>query len=179
MTEDTAAHGVIIRARRTMWGVLAIAAALLIVAAAVFYSAATRPKPFAPLGPYPEQQVLEPETRTGIPTVSLSDPVVHVRGTKCADRFDGQITGTVVWQSLNPRGVSIKTGEGTRSATGGCISFSYRNDIPEGVISVMTRQINDGLHPKWRIVGTETPTSETRGIGVPLTWATEPFRVTQ
>jgi hypothetical protein len=57
------------------------------------------------------------------------------------------------------------------------VSFTFRNDIPEGVQSVMARQINDGLHPVWRITGTETPTSDSEGVGVPLTWATEPFRV--
>lgn len=178
---DTEAHAVIVRARRMMWGAVLVAAALIILAASVFYSVANRPHPFAPLGPFPRQHVVAEHNDQELPVVSLSHPVVSTRGTKCSDPFDGQINGTVTWQSLNPRGVSIVTGQGTRDTPSSegerCVSFTYRNDIPEGVASIMARQLSDGLHPIWRITGTETPTSDTRGVGVPLTWVTEPFRV--
>lgn len=166
-----------------MWAVAAVTVCLLVLAAAIFYSAWSRPKPFAPLGPYPEQQVMEPRNGQGLPVVSLDTGVVTVRGKKCADTGDYQITGTVVWQSIDPRGSSVRTGEGSREAPteGGneCDRFTYENSIPEGVAAIMERQLNDGFRPVWRLTGTETPTSDTSGVGVPLTWVTEPFRVTR
>lgn len=134
--------------------------------------------PWAPLGPYPIQQVDAPRGGDDLPTVSLSeDGEVPVSGRKCV-REDGMtITGWVAWQSVEPRGNSVRTGTGTREAAAGCQSFEFTNVIPPDVERIMAHQIADGLRPVWRIVGTETPSSSERGEGVPLAWSTEPFRV--
>ena len=173
---ETAAHGVVVRARRSMWAVAVLSVCLLAVAVAIFYSAWSRPRPFAPLGPFPEQTVDEPRDISGFPVVSLSHPIVRVTGEKCESGTGYQVTGTVIWQSMRPRGTSIRTGDGTRDAKGGCTEFSYRNDIPPDVKATMRRQLADGLHPLWRITGTETPVND-QGPGVPLTWTTEPFLI--
>lgn len=159
-----------------MLAVATLAVCMLLLAAAVMFNAATRPQAFNPLGPYPEQQVDQPRDNTDTPIVRLSQPVVHVNGRKCNEGAGFDITGTVSWQSIEPRGTSIRTGNGTRTATEGCTRFRYRNDIPDDVLAIMRRQVDDGLRPLWRITGTETPING-NGEGVPLTWATEPFRI--
>lgn len=173
---DTTATDVAHRARRSMLAVVTLAVCMLLLAGAVMFNAATRPKAFAPLGPYPEQQVDEPRDNTDTPVVNLSNPVVHVNGRKCNEGEGFTITGTVSWASMDPRGTSIRTGEVTRTATEGCTRFRYRNDIPDDVLAIMRRQVDDGLRPLWRITGTEIPIGPD-GEGVPLTWATEPFRI--
>lgn len=165
------------KARRSMWAVCVLATGLLAVAGSILFAAVNRPEPFDPLGPYPQQQVDEPRDNTDTPSVSIDNPVVHVNGRKCNEGSGYTITGTVSWQSLDPRGTSIRTGEGQRDAIPGCTRFRYRNDVPDAVLAIMRRQVDDGLRPLWRITGTETPINGD-GEGVPLTWATEPFRVT-
>lgn len=96
-----------------MWAVSVLAVCLLAVAGAILFAAIRQPAPFAPLGPYPVQQVDEPRDSNDIPVVSLSNPVVHVNGRKCNDPGDYTINGTVSWQSMDPRGTSILTGEAT------------------------------------------------------------------
>lgn len=174
---DTTAQDVAHRARKSMWAVLTLAVALLAVAGAITFAAIREPAAFSPLGPYPQQTVDEPQNNADIPVVSLANPVVHVNGRKCNDAGDYQIAGTVAWQSVEPRGTSIQTGSGTRDAIPGCTRSRYRNDIPDAVLAIMRRQVADGLHPLWRIVGTEIPINGD-GEGVPLTWSTEPFRIT-
>ncbi len=164
------------KARRSAVAVTVLAVALLILAGAILFAAFRHSDPFDPLGPYPEQAVDEERDNTDTPLVNLTNPVVHVNGRKCNDGDGYTITGTVSWQSIDPRGTSIRTGEGTREAQPGCTRFRYRNDIPDDVLAVMRRQVDDGLRPLWRIVGTEVPIGPD-GEGVPLTWATEPFRV--
>lgn len=171
---DSATH-IAHKARRSAVAVTVLAVALLVLAAAILFAAVRKPEAFAPLGPYPQQQVDEPRDNTDTPVVSLSNPVVHVNGRKCNDGDGYTITGTVSWQSLRPLGTSIRTGEGQRDATPGCTRFRYRNDIPDDVL-IMRRQVDDGLDPLWRITGTETPINDD-GAGVPLTWATEPFEI--
>lgn len=165
------------KARRSMWAVGVLATGLLAVAGSILFAAVNRPEPFDPLGPYPQQQVDEPRDNTDTPSVSLANPVVHVNGRKCSTGTGYQIASYVSWQSIDPRGTSIRTGEGVRDAVDGCQRFRYRNDIPPQVLAIMRRQIDDGLSPVWRITGTETPINGD-GEGVPLTWTTEPFRVT-
>lgn len=97
-------------------------------------------------------------------------------GRKCNEGGGYQIAGTVSWQSVDPRGTSIRTGSGARDAVDGCQDFEFRNDIPPDVLSVMRRQVAEGLEPLWRITGTETPQRDS-GEGVSLSWVTEPFRV--
>lgn len=164
------------KARRASRGLLTLAAALVVLAAAITFNTVARPGRWSPLGPYPTQQVLEERDPTDTPVVSLSDPVVHVTGEKCNDGDGYQIGGTVSWQSVDPKGTSIRTGEGTRDAQDGCQDFEYRNDIPDDVLSVMRRQVADGLEPLWRITGTETPQRDGEE-GVSLSWVTEPFRI--
>lgn len=166
------------RAKRSAWAVAVLALALLVLAGAILFAAIRHGDPFSPLGPYPQQNVDEPRDNTDTPVVSLTNPVVHVNGRKCNDPGDYQVTGTVSWQSMRPRGTSIRTGEGTRDAVPGCTRFRWRNDIPDEVLAIMRRQVDDGLRPLWRIIGVETPIN-VDGEGVPLTWATEPFRVTR
>lgn len=172
---DSATH-VAHKARRSAVAVSVLAAALLILAGAILFAAIRKPEPFSPLGPYPQQQVDEPRDNTDTPVVSLSNPVVHVNGRKCNDGSGYVITGTVSWQSLRPRGTSIRTGEGQRDAIPGCTRFRYRDDIPDDVLAIMRRQVDDGLAPLWQITGTEVPINGD-GEGVPLTWATEPFEI--
>ncbi len=172
---DSAAH-IAHKAKRSAVAVTALAFALLAVAGAILFSAIRQPVPFSPLGPYPQQQVDEPRDNTDTPIVSLANPVFHVNGRKCNEGSGYVIAGTVSWQSLRPLGTSIRTGEGQREATPGCTRFRYRNDIPDNVLAIMRRQLDDGLHPLWRIAGTETPINDD-GAGVPLTWATEPFEI--
>lgn len=167
------------RARRSAWAVGVLAIALLVVAGAILFAAVNRPAPWSPLGPNSIQTVEEPRDNTDTPVVHLSDPVVHVTGRKCVEGDGFIISGTVAWQSVEPRGSIIRTGEAVSDAVDGCTTGRWRNDIPPAVLDVMGRQIADGLHPLWRITGTETPIDEQRGEGVPVTWATEPFRITR
>lgn len=173
----TDAHAVARKARGTMWALGAVSVALFTFAGALLFFALSRPEPFDPLGPYPVQRVAEERDRTDTPTVSLRHPVVHVTGRKCTEGHGYTISGVVAWQSVDPRGSGIVTGEATRDAVDGCETFRFRNDIPERVLAVMEAQVADGLRPLWRITGTETPINGD-GEGVPLTWVTEPFRVT-
>lgn len=172
----TTATDVAHKARRSAFAVTVLAVCLLAVAGAILFAAIREPEPFSPLGPYPQQTVDEPRDNTDTPVVSLANPVVHVNGRKCNEGSGYTITGTVSWQSIDPRGTSIRTGEGEREAVPGCTRFRYRNDIPDDVLAIMRRQVDDGLRPLWRITGTETPINGD-GEGVPLTWTTEPFRV--
>lgn len=172
---DSATH-IAHKARRSAVAVTVLAVALLVLAAAILFAAVRKPEAFDVLGPYPEQAVDEPRDNTDTPLVNLTNPVVHVNGRKCNDGDGYTITGTVSWQSVDPKGTSILTGTGSREAQPGCTRFRCRNDIPNDVLAVMRRQVDDGLLPLWRIVGTEVPIGPD-GEGVPLTWATEPFRV--
>lgn len=165
------------RAKRSAWAVAVLAIALLALAGVILFSTLTRPDPFAPLGPYPTQTVDEERDNiTHTPFVSLDHPVVHVEGRKCVEGDGYTIRGTVSWQSVDPRGNSVVTGQGTRDAVDGCTEFRFRNDIPPQVLAIMRAQVRDGLRPLWRITGVEVPINGD-GEGVPLTWTTEPFRV--
>lgn len=86
------------------------------------------------------------------------------------------ISGIVSWQSVDPRGATVQTGTGNREATDGCTTIEYRNDIPDEVVDLMRRQLDDGLEPLWHISGVETPIDDDR-TGTPATWVTEPFRI--
>ena len=169
---------------RARWGArvtvavscLAFCALGLLIGRAIFDG----PGPWSPLGPYPTQRVDLPRNGDDLPVVSLTDGEVLVVGRKCVSGSGFTVTGTVSWQSVEPRGTTIRTGEGTREVTEpGCVSFEYLNTIPPDVARVMGHQIDDGHRPVWRIVGIETPASPDRGEGTPQTWATEPFRVTE
>lgn len=173
---DPTAHDVAHRARRSMWAVTVLAVALIALAGAILFAALNEPGAWSPLGPNPVQTVDEPRDNTDTPVVSLSDPVVNVEGRKCVDGDGFTITGTVSWQSVDPRGTTVQTGTGTRDAVDGCTSFRFRNDIPPVVVDLMARQLADGLRPLWHITGVETPVDSDR-TGTPATWATEPFRV--
>lgn len=83
------------KVNRVSRALLVLAAALVFLAAAITFSAVSRPDPWAPLGPYPTQQVLEPRDNTDTPFVSLSDPVVRVAGEKCVEGAGFTIAGTV------------------------------------------------------------------------------------
>lgn len=85
------------KAGRVARALLALAVGFVLFAAALVYSAVSRPDPWSPLGPYPTQQVLEPRDNTDTPFVSLSDPVVHVAGEKCVEGDGFTISGTVSW----------------------------------------------------------------------------------
>lgn len=74
------------------------------------------------------------------------------------------------------RGATVQTGTGNREATDGCTTIEYRNDIPDEVVDLMRRQLDDGLEPLWHISGVETPIDDDR-TGTPATWVTEPFRI--
>jgi hypothetical protein len=174
MTSE-AAH-VARKVNRVVRALVLLAIALVCLAAAITFDAATAPDRWSPLGPYPVQQVLEPRDNTDTPFVSLADPVVHVAGEKCTEGDGYTISGTVSWQSMDPRGTSIVTGSGSREAVAGCTEFEYRNDIPPDVVQIMRHQVEDGLSPLWRITGTETPQRDGEE-GVSLSWSTEPFRI--
>ena len=117
----------------------------------------------------------------GHPTVSLSSPVVVTTGTKCAEVGEYTISGTVSWQSVEPRGTSIITGSGERDAPSDesqrCVTTVYENEIPEQVVAAMAAQLARGIErPLWRIVGVETPSDGNRE-GVTASWRTELFGV--
>lgn len=137
---------------------------------------------WSPLGPYPRQTIAAAHSgRDGNPTISLSNPIVPVNGTKCADPGDYRISGTTSWISVNPRGVSIVTGSGERDAHGEgsdrCVTFDFQNEIPPPVLSAMRGQLRRGVkRPLWRIVGVETPSDGDRE-GVSLSWRTETFGI--
>lgn len=159
--------------------VLVAVSAVLILAAGIGLGRVLwHADPWAPLGPYPTQHITGTDRNSDdVPIVSLSAGTVNVTGRKCATEGVDTIAGWVAWQSLDPRGTSIRTGEGTRPGEPGCVQFSYVNEIPGQVAEIMGRQLDTGEHPTWRIVGVETPSSAERGEGVPLGWATEPFLV--
>ncbi len=166
-------------AQHTALALACVALALIILAAAVvFYAVRSRPEWFAPLGPYPVQQVTLP-MENGYPTLHLSaDPIiVPVAGRKCAEGSDYTVSGTVSWQSMQPPGTIIRTGTGTREGHDGCLEFRYVNIVPRSVETAMRAQLRAGLRrPLWRITGIETPLR--RGEeGVPVTWVTDTFAV--
>lgn len=160
-----------------MWLLVALTIALFSVAVVVAWNTATRPQPWAPLGPYQAQQVTLPASgNTGRPTLHLSDPVLPVTARKCVHGDGFTITGTVSWQPVSPPGPALQTGTGTRDAVDGCITAHYENDVPLAVQSAMQAQLNRGAHPSWRVVGIETAVDGDRE-SVPETWSTEAFDV--
>lgn len=163
-----------------MWALVAVSGVTFAALGLMVGQLAFDDKPWSPLGPYPTQRVALPRNGDDLPIVSLTDGEVPVVGRKCVAEDGFTITGTVSWQSVDPRGTTIRTGESTREVTEpGCVSFEFRNDIPADVARVMGHQLDDGLSPVWRVVGIETPASPDRGEGTPLTWTTEPFRVVE
>lgn len=168
------AEGVSHRARRGA-RVLVVLTCLLFAAGGLLAGRVLfGPSTWAPLGPYPVQQVVAPVV-DGVPTVPLSAGVVKVHGRKCEDGDGYAVVGSASWQSLDPRGTIIRAGEGSRPAADGCTSFTFANTIPETVAEAVHAQARTGVdRPVWRLVGTERPVDGER-TGAELTWATEPF----
>lgn len=171
-----------IKTTRYLYRMMLAATLSLFCVAVIVTGLAIRDKAeeWSPLGPYPEQTVDLPRSSIdGHPTISLSDPIVPVTGTKCAEVGDYRIFGTEAWQSVEPRGTSIITGSGDRNAPTDveCITTSFENVIPEQVVAAMEAQLDRGIErPLWQIVGVETPTDGDRE-GVTQSWRTELFGV--
>lgn len=151
-------------------------------------------EPWAPLGPYPQQEVV-----SALPA-SLAAGHVDVVGTKCAEP-DTPTTGVVRWVSQIPGGVIVIAAEGsgkaaptdpeavkTIEAAGGsfstdpetgrrCVTRLFENDFPPEVIERTKVWIAEGKQPVWLITATEKP-SDGRREGVAATWTTPPFEVT-
>lgn len=179
MTAHTAAQ-VASRTRGMMLATAGLAVAMCVLAAAVIF-ASWPDDAWDPLGPYEAQHVNLPANGVdGIPTLSLSsDPlVVPATGEKCVTGQGFTIVGQVSWQSVEPPGTIIRTGEGTRDAVNGCTRFEYVNVVPRSVRLAMLAQLNAGIvRPRWRIIGLERPIRDGRTDGASQAWATERFAV--
>lgn len=151
------------------------------------------PEPWAPLGPYPTQQIVSASP------VDLTDGSVDVIGTKCAED-DTPVRGVVRWQSVTPGGATVDAAEGSTVAAptdaafierfaelGGtittdpitgrrCLTRLFSNEIPAEVVKLSREWLAEGRRVAWVITGTESPADGARE-GVPVVWATEPFEV--
>ena len=164
--------------------VVMLAVLLLGITAGVVGSVLFASDPWAPLGPYPEQDIISDRTvevsegagtTTVVPLVR-SDEDVTVEGVKCNDE-PVTVSGTVSWVSVDPPGTQIRVGEGIRDRTAGCHAFTFHNPVPPSVVA-RTRTLTDqGYQPVWRITGTETPQRPDGTTGEALSWTTEPFVV--
>lgn len=168
-------------ARRVLGAMVSVAVGLLVLAGAVMFTELRPGDAWSPLGPYPVQQVNLPHSNIdGLPQVSqvslASHGTVPVTGTKCVSGSGFDILGTSSWQSMDPRGTVIRTGEGSREAVAGCTRIEFDNVIPVPVRRAMETQLETRDRVVWRIMGVETPTDGTRE-GAPLVWRTESFAV--
>lgn len=161
------------------------------IAAATIILFVTRTKEWAPLGPYPEQVILsDTSTRwaegtgvegnpTVIPSASLKDGTVSVKGTKCSDQTV-LVDGRLQWTALDPRGPSWTAGAGIGTRDEGCATLTFANQIPADVAEWAADQLAAGVTPVVRIGGCETPVDPEKGReGVVACWQTEPFALVE
>ena len=139
-------------------------AALAAVMVALFAAAAGWAlfgnRPYAPLGPYPDQTITAVDTTAG---------TVSTIGTKCSDETVG-IVGSFSLVAVDPPGRIIPLGSGTNVRLAGCHDYEYVNTLPPAFLLEETR-----TDRTWKLAGTETPTNgET--LGIAITWQSDDFR---
>lgn len=146
----------------------------VIVGLGLFGFQRLQPKPYDPLGDYPEQVVgqdgsvppkqLLPLEQYGIqylPTLHLKtgNEALPVHGKKCTDSdVPVQVSGEVTWVSTEPPGSSVPANKGTATRVAGCQTFDFNNPIPVPVIERLKQLHDQGISvTKWRLTGKETP----------------------
>jgi hypothetical protein len=136
------------------------------------------------LNPAPQRVVLDnpvPQTvRNTLPNVPgpalTLESDVDVVASKC-NLTDKPVTisGSVVWQSIDPRGTQLVVGEGVSVRPPGCTDFEFRNPVPPVVADRTRHLVKDGRDfVVWQIVGVETPQCDNCA---PEDWWTAPFRL--
>jgi len=112
-----------------------------------------------------------------VPAATL-DQELFVSAEKC-NLLDTPVTvrGVKTWQTRDPFGNVITSGEGQVIREPGCEQFDFVNVIPSDVIST-TREILAATgrdYVVWTIAGEERVTGSC--CYLPVTWETEPFRL--
>jgi hypothetical protein len=137
------------------------------------------------LNPTPERVVLDntvpqdvTNTVTGVPgpAVIAGDGVVNVLATKCnLTDTPLDVRGDIIWQSVDPRGFTLVTGQGVSQRAVGCTDFAFANPIPSAVVEHTQTLVDKGrAFVVWQIVGTERPQCDNCADE---DWWSEPFRV--
>ncbi len=125
-------------------------------------------QPWAPLGPFPEQLVIDDDL-----VIPLSQGFVTVEGTKC---YDGpvNVAGEFRWQSVDPPGAIVAPRSGSARNRDGCLTTRFENPIPDEVVDLVEQGVT-----VWRLTGFEIPNDpETGREGVLLNWETQAFTLT-
>jgi hypothetical protein len=160
-------------------GAVLIVASLLLLTYAITTDGSDSEPLYDPLGDYPVQIVTAQEILDdGTKAVVLSH-AVEVEGVKCNDSSEPvPISGSITWQSVDPRGSVIQTGDGERTAEPGCTTTVFQNSIPLEVQISIQSQHNSGIdRPIWRITGVEYPLDRNGARGEPRRFQTENFVV--
>ena len=145
-------------------GTLALVAVLL-----VEFTSGGESGPWAPLGDFPDQEVLNEGP------VILGDPI-RVLGTKTyLERVD--VLGEFGIICSDPT-IAVTFGSGTGEDLLGEITTEFENRLPPEAEAVLSRYLEDnGGSSECRLVGTETATDGDR-LSIPATWRTGPFILT-
>ena len=140
---------------------------------------------WAPLGPFPEQQVLHDQmvqwkgetysdSSIDIPAVPVTGSA-KVEGTKCSEETV-EIRGSKSWLVIDPKGfVSQQGTDAVSQRQKGCRTAVFDNPIPTNVHDYAVEQFAQGRpFVVAQISGCETPQREDES-GVTTCWRTEPF----
>lgn len=153
--------------KSTIWLMVALIA-VAAVSVGGFTASLLKAEPWAPIGAFPDQTVLD---------IDLDAGTVTVQGTKCY-RQTVTVVGDFWWQSEDPPGtiLAVRTGSAVRDLTedvyvDGCRTDTFVNPIPPEVL--------DADHIRsWRIRGEESPVADSDGTardGLRQAWQTQPF----
>lgn len=160
-------------------------ALLLGISVTLSIIALTKPDPWMPLGPYPEQRIIaEPahmvdsEKRENIiiPATSLSKGSIWVNGTKCS-KESVAVQGASGWRSTYPGGFQYNVPPGPPGRrSSGCQTFTFENEIPPQVKEWAGKLLAAGEQPEMYLSGCEIPLHEKDGTkGTEVCWKTEVF----
>lgn len=144
----------------------------------------TRPEPWDPLGPYPQQSIVtEGDTLvksqsmqdTLIPITSLSNGNIIVAGTKCS-KETVEVSVYYGWWSNSPGGFHVRADDGPPGKRlKGCESFTFENEIPQEVEEWIQSKLDAGVEPEMYLSGCETPINDKGVKGTEVCWTTETF----
>lgn len=137
---------------------------LSLVNIAGFVLRSDTPAVFAPLGPYPTQQI-----------VDVTDTAVIVDATRCASIPQVRVMSMVSWHRLEPPGAEFGAGFGITDLTfgaDGCNTTRFIYTIPAAVRAL------DHPGDQWTIVRIDTPIDTQDRFGEQIAWQSTPFVIT-
>jgi hypothetical protein len=139
------------------WRLVAVIEAVLLVVALVSGAVILRPRAFNP--------IQLPPQHTNLASYHLGDSVV-VTATKCNTSHEAvTFQGATSWVTINPAGTVVPAHSGVGVALVGCVTSTFSNAMPPGVIAATEAFFAQGIEPvTWRITGVETPLNHSRSV---------------